>query len=102
MAQANAIKDRYGFALTTSSPKAAEHYIEGVDLLLEQNFGPEDRFRQATEADEGFALAHGGLALMQMLRAQPDEAKATAKTAQSLIALACAIASHKERSYGTG
>ena len=41
MSEAHAIKDRYGLTLTTSSPKAAEHYIEGLDLLLEQNFGPE-------------------------------------------------------------
>lgn len=84
MAQASGIKDRYGLTLTTSSPKAAEHYIEGLDLLLEQNFGSEEKFRQATEADEGFALAHAGLALMQMFRAQPAEAKATIKTAVSL------------------
>ncbi len=39
-------KDRYGLPLTTSSTLAAERFIEGIDLLLEQNFGPEDKPRQ--------------------------------------------------------
>ena len=56
------MQDRYGLPLTTSSPLAAEHFIEGIDLLLEQNFGPEEHFTQALEADAGFALAHGALA----------------------------------------
>ena len=37
-------QDRYGLPLTTSSALAAERFIEGIDLLLEQNFGPEEQF----------------------------------------------------------
>jgi len=62
-------QDRYGLPITTSSTLAAERFVEGIDLLLEQNFGPEDTFTQAIEADAGFALAHGALAYMLHLRA---------------------------------
>ena len=79
-------KDRYGLPITTSSTLAAERFIEGIDLLLEQNFGPEDTFTQALEADAGFALAHGALAYMLHLRAQVAEARESAQQAQSLAA----------------
>ena len=78
------IEDRYGLPLGTSSATAAEHYVEGVDLFLSQNFGPEDAFRKATEADEGFALAHAALSIMLMLRAEAEEAKASVGRASTL------------------
>jgi tetratricopeptide (TPR) repeat protein len=78
------MQDRYGLPLSTSSTRAAEHFIEGIDLLLEQNFGPEDHFTQAIEADTGFALAYGALAYMLNLRAQVAEAKECVQQAQTL------------------
>ena len=78
------IEDRYGLPMSTSSPTAAEHYIEGVDLLLSQNFGPEEAFRKATEADEGFALGHAALSMMLMLRAEAAEAKTSVERANTL------------------
>jgi tetratricopeptide (TPR) repeat protein len=78
------MQDRYGLPITTSSTLAAERFIEGIDLLLEQNFGPEEQFTQAIEADAGFALAHGALAYMLNLRAQVAEARERAQQAQSL------------------
>ena len=51
------MQDRYGLPLTTSSTRAVECFVEGLDLLLGQNFGPEEQFTQAIEADPGFALA---------------------------------------------
>lgn len=80
------MQDRYGLPLTTSSARAAEHFIEGIDLLLEQNFGPEERFTQAIEADTGFAMAYGALAYMLNLRAQVAEAKECVQRAQTLAA----------------
>jgi hypothetical protein len=77
-------QDRYGLPLTTSSTLAAERFIEGIDLLLEQNFGPEAQFTQAIEADAGFALAHGALAYMLHLRAQVAAARQCAQQAQRL------------------
>src|SRR5215475_2951788 len=78
------MQDRYGLPLTTSSTMAAERFIEGLDLLLEQNFGPEAQFTRAIETDPGFALAHSALAHMLHLRAQVTDAKACAQQAQSL------------------
>ena len=78
------IEDRYGLTMSTSSPAAAELYVEGVDLLLSQNFGPEEAFTKATEADEGFALAHAALSVMLMLRAKVAEAKASVGRASAL------------------
>src|SRR4030095_6178984 len=78
------MQDRYGLPLTTSSTVAAERFSEGLDLLLEQNFGPEEQFTQAIEADPGFALAHSALAYMLQLRAQVPEARERAQQAQAL------------------
>ncbi len=88
MTATHTIRDRYGLPLTTASPTAAEHYIEGVDLLLEQGYGPEERFNQAIEADEGFALAHAALGLMQMFRGAASDGKASAARAQTLATAA--------------
>ena len=84
MAVTMTIEDRYGLSMSTSSSTAASHYLDGVDLLLSQNFGPEEAFRKATEADEGFALAHAALSLMLMMRAEMVEAKASAERAGAL------------------
>ena len=86
MQDVSAIKDRYGLAMTTSSAKAAEYYVEGLDLLLEQGFGPEAQFQLAVEADEGLALAHSGLSLMQMFRGSPAEARETGRSRGELPA----------------
>ena len=39
--------DRFGLPLTTNVAAAAEQCVEGMDLLLESNYGPEERFQQA-------------------------------------------------------
>jgi len=77
------MQDRYGLPLTTSSTRAAEGFIEGLDLLLEQNFGPEIQFTEAIEADPGFALAYSALAYMLHLRAQVTEARERVQQAQA-------------------
>ncbi len=59
-------RDRFDLALTTSSAEAATHYVEGLDLLLEQSFGSETRLEDAIAADEGFALPHISLAYLRM------------------------------------
>ena len=84
MSQTGATQDQYGLPMSTSSLTAAEHYVEGVDLLLSQNFGPEEAFRKATEADEGFALGHAAVSIMLMLRAEVAEAKASVERAGAL------------------
>jgi tetratricopeptide (TPR) repeat protein len=78
------IKDRYGMTVSTSSPLAAQRWLEGADLLLSQNYGPEKKFQEALEADEGFALAHAGLAYMLMLQGNVEEARKSVQSAQTL------------------
>ena len=78
------MQDRYGLPLTTNSARAAECFVAGLDLLLEQNFGPEEQFTQAIEADPEFALAHSALAYMFHMRAQVAEARESAQKAQTL------------------
>ena len=71
---------------STDSTAAADNLVEGVDLLLEQNFGPEQSFLQAVEADEGFALAYAGLAYFYMAGGKIADARKAAQQAQSLEA----------------
>ena len=86
MPESNGTKDRYGLPISTNSTAAAEKLVEGVDLLLEQNFGPDKKFQEALEADEGFALAHAGLAYVYMAGGKVYDARTAAQQAQSLAA----------------
>ena len=78
------IEDRFGMTLSTSSTAASELLHEGVDRLLSQNHGPELKFQEAIELDEGFAMAHGCLAYWYQQRARPEEAKETMAQALAL------------------
>ena len=69
------IEDRFGMGLSTSSVAAAEAWQEGMDRLLSQNHGPELKFQEAIELDEGFAMAHAGLAYFEQQKARPDDAR---------------------------
>ena len=82
MAQNN--QDRFGMTLSTSSTAAAECYQEGIDRLLSQNHGPELKFQEAIELDEGFAVAYGGLAFWYQQRARPEDARETIKQGLAL------------------
>ena len=79
-----AFSDRYGLPLTTNSQTALTRYAEGLELVLSQNFGAEDAFAKAIEADEGFALAHAAKAFMDFLRIDVPEARANAEKALKL------------------
>jgi hypothetical protein len=56
------LKDRYGLALSTSSPASRDAYVEGCDLVLMLCPGAAAAFDRAIVADPGFALAHAGRA----------------------------------------
>ncbi|MBS0244249.1 MAG: tetratricopeptide repeat protein, partial [Proteobacteria bacterium] len=70
------MKDRYGNELTTTSAKARDAYVKGVDALLSANVGPEEAFRDAIAADDGFALGHIALARTVQVYGRGGEAKA--------------------------
>ncbi len=79
------LTDRYGLALSTSSPAARDAYIEGVDLLLTFYPGAVAAFDRAIAADPGFALAHAGRARALQLGSDNAGAQAVIATAQARI-----------------
>lgn len=78
--------DRYGLPLSTSSPTAAEHYVDAVDRVLRFAVGAEETFQAAVAADEGFALAHADLAFTLNLRGSNEAAKPVIDRARQLVA----------------
>jgi len=81
-----ACTDSRGLPLSTSSPEAARHYREGVDLLLSAWPGAAESLQRAVEVDGEFALGHAALARLHAIRAEPDEAKARIDAAGRIAA----------------
>src|SRR3989449_455823 len=81
-----AITDRYGLPVTTISAVAAERFQEGMDRLLSFSAGAEACFAAAVEADEGLALAHGGVALVAVVQGDAATARTAAETARRTVA----------------
>lgn len=62
------LQDRYGNALSTTSPAARDAYVAGLDLFLSAAPDVEDAFQRALDADPEFALAHVGIARVRQTR----------------------------------
>ena len=77
---------RKGLTLTTASPAAADMYRQGLDLVLSQNYGPEQKIRAAIDADAGFAMAHAVLAYILHLQMDVPAARQAANKAVALSA----------------
>lgn len=77
-------KDRYGNPLSTTSASARDAYIEGVDLVLSGNYGAEEAFQRAVDADDGFALGYAGLARAAQVMAHGPAARAAMDKAIAL------------------
>lgn len=60
------IADRYGLSLSTTSPAAADAYVQGSDLALTLYPGALEAFDHAIGADPDFALAHAAKAQVLM------------------------------------
>lgn len=60
------------------------HALAWMQLLAQDLEGAESSFRAALDQDDTFGESHGGLALMQVLRSQPDEARQRLRTAMKL------------------
>ncbi|MEM1300823.1 MAG: tetratricopeptide repeat protein [Pseudomonadota bacterium] len=74
------LTDRYDNRISTTSEAAKEAYIRGVDEFLAAGPGGETAFREALDADEGFALAHIALARqLQMLARGPEALQAVGR-----------------------
>lgn len=80
------LQDRYGMTISTQSQAAAICWQEGLDRLLSQNAGPEIKFNEALEHDDGLAMAHACLGFWHQQRARPHEAKASIQRALALTA----------------
>lgn len=70
------LTDRYGLAISTSSPAARDAYIDGCDLLFSGNPSPAKAFDTAIAADPNFTLAHIGKARAHQLRGDMALARA--------------------------
>jgi tetratricopeptide (TPR) repeat protein len=79
------LADRYGLALSTSSPWARDAYVEGIDLLLTHYPGAIAAFDRALAADPDFALAHVGRARTLQMGGDVPSAKAAIAAAQALV-----------------
>ena len=77
-------KDRYGLHISTASTTAAEKLVEGVDLALESAWGADEKFQEALDADEGFALAHAGIPIIKKNGRSAADAPKSVQEAQSL------------------
>ena len=80
------LKSRNGLTVTTNSPAARDRYQEGLDLVLSQNYGPEEKLRAALDLDDGFAMANVVLAYILHLQMNVPAARAAANRAVELSA----------------
>ena len=71
------LTDAYGNQLTTSTGLARDNYDIGLRAFLSANYGSEEAFSQAIEADPNFALAYVGLARSLVSSGKIIEAKAS-------------------------
>lgn len=78
------LKDRYGYKVATASMAARDAYVSALDRLLSADAGIEQGFRDAIAADEGFALAHVGLARALQVLGRGAEAAAPFARAMAL------------------
>lgn len=78
------LTDAYGNTLSTRSEAARDAYDLGVRRFLGAEPGVAAAFNEAIDADDGFALAHVGIAREMQLRGRPDQTKASLDRAREL------------------
>ena len=79
------LTDFYGNHLTTSTGLARDNYDIGLRAFLSANYGAQEAFSQAIEADPNFSLAYLGLARSFMSSGQVEEAKIALKKARNVL-----------------
>ena len=87
-------KNRNGLTVTTAAPAAADLYQDGLDLVLSQNYGPEEKIRAALAADDGFAMAYAVLAYILHLQMDVPGAR---QAADQAVALSAGIAQEERQ-----
>ena len=88
--------DTHDLSLSTVSADAADHYREGVRLMLAAWPGADLAFDAAIAADPTFALAHAGRARLHAMSAQPQQTRERISAARALAARA---GTERERSH---
>ena len=78
------LDDAYGNPVGTFSVEARDAYDLGISRFLGAEPRVSNAFQTAINVDDGFALAHIGLARNMQLLAQPDRVKASLKQARNL------------------
>ena len=76
--------DRFDLPLTTTSEKAIDHYVDGVDRILSGNLGAERSLRAAIDEDEGFAMAYAALSGLDLRQRRFEDARSNATRAREL------------------
>lgn len=79
------LTDFYGNQLTTSTGLARDNYDIGVRAFLSANYGAQEAFSQAIEADPNFVLAHLGLARSLISSGQLAEAKQSLEISKKVL-----------------
>ena len=79
------LTDFYGNQLTTSTGLARDSYDIGLRAFLSANYGAQEAFSQAIEADPNFALAYLGLFRAFMSSGQVADAKVVLGKAKNLL-----------------
>jgi tetratricopeptide (TPR) repeat protein len=80
------LTDRYGLAVTTTSPVALERFQAGMDRVLSYGPGAEECFSAALAADEALAVAHAGRALHAAVLGDAAATGAATERAREMVA----------------
>ena len=89
------LTDLYGNHLTTSTGLARDNYDIGLRAFLSANYGAQEAFSQAVEADPNFSLAYLGLARSFMSSGEIEEAKRALEKAKNLLS----VTTDREKSH---
>ena len=79
------LSDFYGNKLTTTTGLARDNYDVGLKAFLSANYGAEEAFSLAVEADPNFSLAYAGLVRAHMSAGDLQAATSALKTAKKML-----------------
>ena len=89
------LTDFYGNHLTTSTGLARDNYDIGLRAFLSANYGAQEAFSQAIEADPNFSLAYLGSVRSFMSSGEIEEAKKALAKAKNLLS----VTTDREKSH---
>lgn len=79
------LTDFYGNRLTTTTGLARDNYDVGLKAFLSANYGAQEAFSLAVEADPSFSLAYAGLARAHMSAGNLDKANQSLNMAKQML-----------------